>query len=82
VFVAPADLLSQHPDVGHQRQIRDVLMDGRAATGRRGFLGNRFDALGLAAHERNFGPSPGELYRSSSPDAASGPRERDYGHGV
>ena len=75
--MAPADLVGQHPDLGHQHQVRDVLMDRRAATGRRGFLGHRFDALGIAAHERHFGPLPGELDRGGAADPAGSPGEHD-----
>ena len=45
-----------------------------------GCLDDRSDALGLASHEFNFGPSPRELDRSGSPDAASRSSEHDDGH--
>ncbi len=80
VFVALADLVGQHPNVGHQRQVGHVPADPAAATGRRGFLSDRLDALGIASHDGDVGSSPGEFDRSGSPDAASRPGEHDDGH--
>ena len=81
VLVAPADLVGQYPDVGHQRQVGDEPVDPPAATGRRRrFFSDRLHALGIASDECDFGSSPGEFDRSGSPDAASGPGEHDDGH--
>jgi hypothetical protein len=80
VVVASADVICQRLDVGHHRQIGDVTVDPPSATGRRGCLNDRPDALGLASHEYNFGPSPREFDRSGSPDAASRPSEHNDGH--
>jgi hypothetical protein len=38
VLVASADLLGEHPDVGHQRQVGNKPVDRPAAAGRRGFF--------------------------------------------
>jgi hypothetical protein len=80
VLVAPADLVGQHPHIRHQRQVGHVPVDPPAAAGRRGFLSDQADALGIAAHEGDLGSSPHELDRGGSPDSTSGPSEHDNGH--
>ena len=67
VLVASADLISQRADVGHQRQIGDVTVDPPGAARRGGCLDDRPDALGLASHELNLGPSPREFIAAARP---------------
>src|ERR1700686_4972882 len=80
--MAFANVLRERANVGHERQVGDVLMNRRTSTGRPGFLGDGLDALAIAPHEGNLDTISRELDRRCVADSASGPGEQDEGHAM
>jgi len=80
VLVALAQLLGQHPDLGHQSEVRQVPMYRRVAPRRRRIFGDRSEPKRITAHECDLSPSACELNRGGTADPAGGAGEHDYGH--
>jgi len=80
VIVALADLGGQRPNVAHQREIGNVLMDRRASSSGLRLVRNVPDALRLAADECDLDTISSELDRGRTADSACGACEEYDGH--
>ena len=80
--VARAHLLGERTNLGHQHQVGDVLVDGRATAARPGFPSEGLDTLGVAAYEGDLDAAAGNLDRGRATDTTSSSGEKDECQGA